>query len=177
MPINWNEFTKIPPPWAHIISCSYREIDSIFHYHVPTNLGFIARIIRGERCTTEQKCFQEWAAALQFPYYFGSNWDAFDECITDLEWLPAKGYIFIVTKANLFLSEKEDSLTRCVRILNNTAKEWSEDRIADLLWPRLSVPFHIIFHCEPESENETRNRLEQAGISNELNKLPVDKLS
>jgi hypothetical protein len=29
----------------------------------------------------------EFAASFQFPYYFGENWPAFDECINDLSWL------------------------------------------------------------------------------------------
>jgi hypothetical protein len=29
------------------------------------------------------------ACQLNFPDYFGHNWDAFEECVRDLSWLPA----------------------------------------------------------------------------------------
>ena len=31
-----------------------------------------------------------YAQELNFPEYFGENWDAFNECITDLNWLSQK---------------------------------------------------------------------------------------
>ena len=43
--------------------------------------------IRGLLCRTLDGFFQEASAALRFPDYFGWNWDAFDECMTDLDWL------------------------------------------------------------------------------------------
>ena len=51
--------------------------------------------IRGKRCKTEDDFFREISAAFQFPYYFGENWAAMDECLCDLEWLKAS-QIFVV---------------------------------------------------------------------------------
>jgi hypothetical protein len=35
------------------------------------------------------------AQAMRFPSYFGHNWDAFEECLTDLVWAPASGYVLL----------------------------------------------------------------------------------
>ena len=35
------------------------------------------------------------AAALKFPAWFGGNWDALEDCLCDLSWLPAAGYVLL----------------------------------------------------------------------------------
>lgn len=45
------------------------------------------RRVRGTKSSDEQRFFDELAAALQFPYYFGENWNAVWDCVTDLSWL------------------------------------------------------------------------------------------
>ena len=40
--------------------------------------------LRGRKMTTLRQLFDEFAAALQFPYYFGANKDAFDECLSEV---------------------------------------------------------------------------------------------
>lgn len=44
--------------------------------NIPTNLR------------SKEVLFATFAELLKFPDYFGNNWDAFDECIQDLSWLP-----------------------------------------------------------------------------------------
>lgn len=46
--------------------------------------------------------------ALQFPDYFGQNWDAFDECVTNFEWLPADGYLILVSGVTEFARNSRD---------------------------------------------------------------------
>lgn len=38
------------------------------------------------------------ARGLNFPGYFGNNWDALEECLCDLSWLKAPGGIALVHK-------------------------------------------------------------------------------
>jgi len=68
----------------------------------------IVRRVRGRKSKTVQGFFNEGAAALQFPYYFGENWAAFEECITDLEWLVGSAYLLLIPNAHFLLSEVEE---------------------------------------------------------------------
>ena len=46
---------------------------------------FFAEIL-GEHCELEYTFYNEISVKLQFPYYFGRNFDALEECINDFEW-------------------------------------------------------------------------------------------
>jgi len=52
-----------------------------------------------------QGVFDEFAAALQYPYYFGENWAAFDECLGDLEWLGDRPAVVIIENATQVLAD------------------------------------------------------------------------
>lgn len=39
---------------------------------------------------TEDEIFIEFSKQLEFPEYFGENWDAFWDCLCDLSWIPQK---------------------------------------------------------------------------------------
>lgn len=75
---------------------------------VPADLAPTAGVRRlsGRRMTDLGGVFDEAAAALQFPDYFGRNLDAFDECLRDLELPEAPGgtAIVVVTEAESMLS-------------------------------------------------------------------------
>ena len=49
--------------------------------------GRYSAYIRGARCRSVSDFFKEYSAAFQFPAYFGENWNAWDECACDLDWL------------------------------------------------------------------------------------------
>lgn len=46
----------------------------------------VVRIARGVR--SKRALLTEYARQLRLPDYFGWNWDALDECLRDLHWLP-----------------------------------------------------------------------------------------
>ncbi|MGI8980721.1 MAG: barstar family protein [Pirellulaceae bacterium] len=54
---------------------------------LPRNDAFVAEIPASIR--SKQKLLRTLAGQLRLPAYFGQNWDALEECLRDLAWLPA----------------------------------------------------------------------------------------
>ena len=104
--------------------------------------GFAVKVVSGTACTTKQALLAEFARVLEFPSYFGMNWDAFEECVTDLRWLPARGYLIIMTDADQVLRSHEEEYTIFITILKNAGKEWATPRGGE--WPRPAIPFHVL---------------------------------
>jgi hypothetical protein len=71
--------------------------------------GLTVRTIRGRKMGTVDDLFDEVAAALQFPDYFGENWPAFDECFADMDWLPMDvGIVVVILEAEDVLADPAD---------------------------------------------------------------------
>lgn len=67
------------------------------------------------------------AAALSFPEYFGRNWDALDECLRDLEWLPAEGWVLVVSGARALWSARPETASKLVRAWPGAAERWARE--------------------------------------------------
>jgi len=73
--------------------------------------GSIAFNVDGSKITNDKDLLTEISIVCKFPDYFGNNWNAMEDCLIDLEWLPAAGYQLIWRNASkLFLSSPEDFL-------------------------------------------------------------------
>lgn len=60
------------------------------------------------------------ASALGFPDWFGHNWDALEDCLTDLSWRDAPGHVLIIEKPR-----PGDDLGVLVDILRSSAEFWA----------------------------------------------------
>ena len=81
--------------------------------HRAEHSGAYVAHIRGKYCKTVEDFFREASSALRFPYYFGNNWAAFDECVTDLEWLSFSSLMIAVDDwDNIFNRELRKSTCR-----------------------------------------------------------------
>jgi hypothetical protein len=64
------------------------------------------------------------AAALCFPAYFGHNWDAFEESLTDLAWAPAQGYMILYDDVAPFASQANEDWRMALAILREATATW-----------------------------------------------------
>jgi hypothetical protein len=74
------------------------------------------------------------ARALQFPSYFGMNWDALEECLTDFEWCTAMGYVIIIEAAGRYSQVAPEEYKMVRNICKDAAKFWKKQR----------KPFYVI---------------------------------
>ena len=82
--------------------------------------GRYTAFIRGKRSTTCSGFLKEYSAAFQFPYYYGNNWSAWDECATDLSWLMFDSVALIIDDyESLFVDEPDNE-----RILADVEKTY-----------------------------------------------------
>ena len=110
---------------------------------VRTPTGFALRVIKGAKCQTTAGLLTECARALGFPDYFGHNWDALEECLADLEWLPAKGYILLITDASHVLPNDEAEYETFLEILRDAGEAWGNGQAG--MGARRATPFHVLF--------------------------------
>jgi hypothetical protein len=57
-----------------------------FEFTADTNVEQPA-VVLNERIENRKQLFDAIANGLEFPDYFGKNWDAFIDCLSDLSWL------------------------------------------------------------------------------------------
>jgi RNAse (barnase) inhibitor barstar len=75
------------------------------------------------------------AQALRFPKSFGHNWDALNDSLTDLEWLPSNaGYVLIFENVEPFYSDAEP-------VLSSAAEYWKDE----------GKPFWALFEVSEKS--------------------------
>ncbi|MEM5640839.1 barstar family protein [Bacillus toyonensis] len=104
---------------------------------------------------------------------FWGNWDAFDECLNDLEWISAQGYLLcishiekvLINKIDLLLYAFNDPFRIFINSLARAVQEWTKGRDYDS-FPTNPIPFHILFHCENQYEESVLVRLSRSEITN-----------
>lgn len=93
------------------------------------NSGSVANV------RSDKDLFAVVGSAMQFPDYFGSNWDALDECLGDMEWLPADSYCLVLRDAAKGWSQAPYALGCFVTAWLEAAEYWKEN----------GKPFHLLF--------------------------------
>ena len=144
-----------------VILMSQDEADKlVFSLQCNPDEGAV-RVIRGWKCSTYEALHDEVAAALQFPNYYGENWDAMDECMTDLDWLPGDWYLIQVSTIEDVLPGDERNLSVFLRLLTDACRAWANPEMRGRADTEEAVrkPFNVIISGAEEGLLRTRKAL------------------
>jgi len=72
------------------------------------------------------------AVACDFPDWFGNNWDARADCLSDLSWAPAPGYVLLYDHHDAYAPTPEWPMV--LDIFESTTRRWE----------RANVPFFVL---------------------------------
>ena len=142
-------------PFA-LVKCSGQDFDKILfpdNRHtilVPESKDLYIKLIRGKRCSTTERLFQELAAAFQLFYGFGENWDAFDDCMYDLgQTTSANSWVFAFSDINKLLAQEDTKeLDILFSLLSEGSKNWARTDTTE----QKKVTFSIILQLEENTE-------------------------
>jgi hypothetical protein len=96
-------FVDNPAAWADVDAC-------------------VVRIPRGVR--SKRDLLAEYVDQLRLPKYFGWNWDALDECLRDLHWLPDAQRVALVHEG-LPLHRGARGRRTYVQLLRDAVAAWA----------------------------------------------------
>jgi RNAse (barnase) inhibitor barstar len=95
-----------------------------------TSLGFGCVRIDLAGCRDKGDFLTRVAVALEFPEWFGGNWDALFDCLTDLSWRPAAGHLLVLENAGELRDEAPEVFAATVAILGDAAVAWRGRNVA-----------------------------------------------
>lgn len=74
--------------------------------------------------SSTEEVLRRLGAIFNFPTWYGANFDALFDCLTDPDWQPAKGYLLLITGiARLRLTNPEDFAT-LIEVFQAVADAW-----------------------------------------------------
>ena len=108
--------------------------------------------IEGKNITRKEQLLNHVATALHFPKDFGHNWDALEECLTDMEWADADGYVILYEHIDGLLAAHPDQFETFVEICRDAVASWKEDDKAMLVLLTGSQAPKGVAKVKPEAE-------------------------
>lgn len=113
----------------YIYICKYFEWEEKIKEEIINKYnGVLVVEIECENCKYKQSLMVEIANKLNFPSYFSYNWDSFDECLNDLEWVEFSSLIIVLKDTEYLLVNEIDNLGYFYDIISDSLIEWNEGR-------------------------------------------------
>jgi hypothetical protein len=154
--------TRPAAPWFHLLVAAPDDArDTLRALERSAGARVAVRFVRGRKAGTAPAFFDEAAAALQFPNYFGENWDAFHDCVDDLTWLHADAVVLGLLDADRLLDAgAKEPAKHLAKVLKETATRRNK-----AAGKKPARPFHVVFQTAPGAVDVTAQRWQALGLT------------
>lgn len=114
------------------------ELASVYHMPLDGEAGLIDGALRNgyevfrvnlADVRDKQAMLAAIGKAMAFPEWFGHNWDALLDCLADLGWRPAEGYVVILEHCDGIHGLAEADFVQTLQVFEAAANEWREQGI------------------------------------------------
>ncbi len=129
------------PPW--VVRADLESTTVAASLTAAGNVGIVVEL-DGSATTTSETLFAAFAHILKFPDYFGANWPALKDCLTDLDWLPADSYVVVVRNSDQLLAAEPIERSSLLKAMVSTGEEWAAAVELGEWWDRPPRPFHLV---------------------------------
>jgi RNAse (barnase) inhibitor barstar len=93
-------------------------------------------VLDSDRIVDSPSLFQEFATEFQFPEYFGHNWDALKDCLTELDGHEVDRYIITIDKLDRFIANDSSQWTNFLEVCKSVVEYWQDTE----------TPVYILLH-------------------------------
>ena len=89
-------------------------------------------------CKDKNRALSELGKACKFPAWYGVNFDALHDCLTDPDWQPKTGVVLQISGLDLLHERDPDSFSTLIEVLQSAASIRSAEKTP--LWILLTSP-------------------------------------
>ncbi|MCG2578443.1 barstar family protein [Dechloromonas sp. XY25] len=86
----------------------------------------------------KEQALVQLGADLDFPSWYGANFDALFDCLTDPDWCPAKGHVILITGMGELRTSDQEAFTTLIDVFQAAAE--SRQEAGSPFWILLDSP-------------------------------------
>lgn len=87
-------------------------------------VGLRVHAIDASAARTKSQMLGLLGRSLAFPSWYGRNWDALEDCLTDLSWLPEPGLVLRIAGFEHYAEADPDGFAILLDIFKTSAEYW-----------------------------------------------------
>lgn len=115
--------SRAVPPGIYCLN-SNASTESMKKEAARAGWGFF--VLDGSKIYDKKTFLEKIARAMRFPDYFGRNWDALNDCVTDMTWTRAEGFVLVFQEPRRFLETSPKDWDVALEILKSATESWQE---------------------------------------------------